>query len=122
MAGPKRRGPSERGLGWRWDKMSLSFRRAHPFCRLCEQEGRDGLTDIVDHILPRAEYPGLTFEESNLQPLCRRHDGMKQAMEDFARKHGLLERLPLWCSSVENRPSELTGGITPRSAFDVGKV
>lgn len=114
----ERGSPRLRGLSSKWDKMSIEFRKSHPFCRMCEQEGRDSFVDVVDHVLPRSEYPGLTLEWSNLQGLCRHHDGIKQKMEDFARKHGLLERLTLWCSSFEARPAEFTGGINPQSAFE----
>lgn len=109
---PKFRGsPRRRGYDARWDRLSIAHRRLHPFCRLCEQEGNDGLADRVDHILPRVEYPGLMYEPTNLQSLCNRHDGIKQSMEVFARKNGVLERLTLWCSSLENRPPQFRGGI-----------
>lgn len=103
---PSRRGdPAARGLGHRHRVLAEKFKRAHPFCRMCEQEGRNGVpAEIADHILPRAEYPHLALEWSNLQGLCRHHDGVKQAMEVYARAEGCVEELLGWCSSLESRP------------------
>lgn len=94
----------ERGLTDKWARMSIRFRRQNPFCRFCAQEGRDELTAVVDHILPRREYPELTYVWSNCQGLCRHHDGVKQALEIYARERGLLDQLPLWCEDPMKRP------------------
>ena len=95
---------NERGLDSRWERMSIAFRRQNPFCRFCEQRGRDTLAELVDHILPRREYPQLTYVWKNCQSLCRHDDGVKQAMEIYARERGLLEELPLWCADPKSRP------------------
>ena len=37
----------------------------------------------IDHILPKAKYPHLMFEISNLQVLCRNCNFRKQREEDY---------------------------------------
>ena len=106
-----RTSPRTRGLDSAWDRTSIAYRRRHPFCRFCDQEGKDSLVDRVDHILPRREYPHLKFEWSNLQGLCTHHDNLKQAMEVHARATGQLEQLPFWCEAIENRPAQFRARI-----------
>jgi 5-methylcytosine-specific restriction endonuclease McrA len=101
-----RANPHDRGLDEKWNRLSIRYRKQNPFCRMCEQEGNDAeLVDVVDHILPRREYPALTYTWKNLQGLCRRHDGLKARMEIYARETGLLEMLTVWCEAIENRPA-----------------
>ncbi len=96
----------ERGYDARWDRLSLAFRKKHPFCAWCIQEGRDGLTDLVDHVLPVVDRPELRHEWSNLMGLCRECHGRKTSMEVYARERGELDYLPAWCSEVTNRPPQ----------------
>lgn len=108
-----RTSPRRRGYDADWDELSQSFRRNHPFCRFCEQEGRQGLTDVVDHIRPAHEYPHLRKDWANLEGLCHHHHNTTKArMENYARKYGLLEELPSWCEAIANRPTQfrLAGG------------
>lgn len=100
-----RNSPRERGYDARWDRLSVHFRRSHPFCLLCEQENRDSLTEVADHVLPAADFPDLRYEPTNLVPLCKRcHDSTKARMEAFARSTGQLERLTDWVFRPETRP------------------
>lgn len=102
----------ERGLDERWRRLSIRFRKQNPFCRMCEQVGNDAeLVAVVDHILPRREHPELTYVWKNLQGLCRHHDNLKQAMEAYARKHGLVEKLPDWCADPAQRPAQFKTGL-----------
>ena len=53
----------------RWQKLSVSIRKAHPFCAQC------GLTStqtqlFVDHIIELKDDASLAFEPSNLIVLC----------------------------------------------------
>lgn len=97
-----------RGYDSRWDRLSVAFRRSHPFCRFCEQEDRDTLTDVVDHIIPAAWRPELKYAWKNLQPLCNDHHNItKQKMERFAALEMRVEELPAWCASLEARPREI---------------
>jgi hypothetical protein len=102
----RRGSPRDRGLDAEHDRMSLAFRKANPFCRFCDQEGRVGLARIMDHILPRREYPELKSDPNNCQGLCHHHDGVKQAMEVHARATGQVDKLAFWCAAIENRPAQ----------------
>lgn len=104
--GSFRGSPRERGYDAKWDKISLQFRRRHPFCILCEQRGLDTLTDLVDHIIPVVDRPDLRYDWENLCSLCRRCHGKKYQMEVFAREHGLLDVLPIWVRAPERRPAQ----------------
>ena len=100
---PKRAAAAE--YDHRWERMSLNFRKKHPFCRFCEQEGYEArLADDVDHIVP-IEDGGAKLDVTNLQSLCRRHhNGLKRRLQEHARKHGMLEMLPKWCAEPRSRP------------------
>jgi 5-methylcytosine-specific restriction protein A len=71
---------SDRGYDWRWARYSKRYLRAHPLCRMGEQQGRVEAAELVDHIIPvkSAGDPGF-YEESNLQPLCRKCHAIKTA-------------------------------------------
>lgn len=98
----------ETAYGYRWQKFSLKFRRANPWCRFCQQRGRDTPATQVDHIKPWDEFPDLRYVWSNCQSLCDYdHAVTKQKMENYARKHGLLDKLPEWCADPTSRPDEL---------------
>jgi 5-methylcytosine-specific restriction endonuclease McrA len=106
QVGSFRGSPRERGYDAEWDRLSLLFRRRHPFCIFCEQAGLDTLTDLVDHIIPVVDRPDLRYEWDNLCSLCKRHHGRKYQMEVFARAHGLLDVLPIWVKAPERRPQQ----------------
>ncbi|CDX26762.1 hypothetical protein MPL3356_60541 [Mesorhizobium plurifarium] len=106
--GRHRISPRKRGYDARWDRLAMAFRRANPYCRFCEQEGRDGLADVTDHILPAHEYPDLRYVWSNFQSLCSfHHDNLKQKLEHYARKNGLLDKLAEWSADPDSRPVHL---------------
>lgn len=70
-----RRGSStQRGYGYAWQQQRKKFIAAHPFCRYCPAP-----TQEVDHIIPRAR--GGSDDDSNLQPLCKRHHNEKTGRE-----------------------------------------
>lgn len=88
-----------------WEKLSLSHRRRNPFCRFCEQQGFECTpADDVDHIIP-IEDGGAKLDRNNLQSLCRKHhNGLKERLQRYARKHGCIEMLPKWCADPDSRP------------------
>ncbi len=112
-AGKFRTSARLRGYDARWDRLSTWFRKRNPFCLFCQQEGREGLTAVSDHVLPWFDFPSLRYEPSNLIPLCdHHHNYTKQKMESYARRYGKLEELPFWCAKLENRPAQFRpGGI-----------
>jgi 5-methylcytosine-specific restriction endonuclease McrA len=98
--------PTDRGYGPKWDRLSIAFRKRHPFCQWCEQQGRDTLADLVDHMIPVQDRPDLVLEWKNLWSLCTFHHGKKFTMELFARGQGLLDFLPTWCRDPSSRPPQ----------------
>lgn len=65
----------------RWKNFRLYLMTSKPdvyaLCAECKKEGRLVPANQLDHILPRKTHPELSFEESNLQGLCRRHHAAK---------------------------------------------
>lgn len=98
--------PAERGYDHRWDGISRKFRQLNPFCVLCEQQGRDTLTEVTDHMIPVQDRPDLVHDWGNLAPMCIRHNNEKKAWEAYARARGLLDLLPLWVKDPESRPPQ----------------
>lgn len=108
-----------RGYDARWDRLSLAFRRANPFCAEAVRCGFDDvMAEVVDHILPAADFPHLRLEWSNLQSASRIFHGRKTALEEHARQTGQLMLLPMWMARPETRPPQfmdLGYGIPPRA-------
>lgn len=110
MVGGKSRDPREktaaqRGYDHAWERLSAKLRRNRPFCLFCEQEGFEArIADDVDHIIP-LEDGGKRLDPANLQPLCRQHhNGLKRRLQEYARRTGQINALPLWCSDPNSRP------------------
>lgn len=100
-----RENAGRRGYDAEWAKLSARYRRRHPLCEECEQQGRSALCDVVDHIIPVADRPDLRLEERNLWALCNScHNGLKRRMEAYARKAKRLDDLPNWCRNPASRP------------------
>ncbi|MCW1844137.1 HNH endonuclease [Prosthecomicrobium hirschii] len=100
---------SSRGYDHRWTRLSLKYRRQHPFCEECERHGRDALADLVDHVIPlRKPFVGPRLEVGNLQSLCARcHSGIKAALEREAEATGQIAMLAVWVRFPEKRPVRL---------------
>lgn len=107
--GGDRDAPAKRGYDHIWSALSTRFRRKNPFCRFCDQEGRDAVpADVVDHIVPVTDGPNLRLTWSNLQSLCSvHHNGVKRRLEEIARKHDAIDRLPEWCANPGSRPKRM---------------
>ncbi len=90
---------------WRWEQLARAFRKAHPFCRFCEQAGKlTGLADSVDHIIPFTYAPSLKYERSNLESLCNKHHfGAKAKIERICERLGTMDDIPRYCASLEER-------------------
>ena len=70
-----RRGSSaQRGYGYAWQQTRAAYLKAHPRCSQCGQPAT-----VVDHV--RAKRHGGADDESNYQPLCKKHHDMKTARE-----------------------------------------
>ena len=89
----------------RWRKSAKSYLAEHPFCALCERQGRDTLAVLVDHINPHEENYDLFWDRDNWQGLCAScHSGIKR----LADNHGYspacgVDGLPLDTNHPYNR-------------------
>lgn len=82
-------GAAGRGYGWRWQKASKAFLRAHPLCAECLRHGRYTKAEVVDHIVPHRGDMKLFWDRDNWQPLCKACHDRKTAREDrnFTREY-----------------------------------
>jgi 5-methylcytosine-specific restriction endonuclease McrA len=94
----------ERGYDRAWDQFSVAWRRQNPFCAMCEQNGRDVVCDVVDHMIPLVD-GGERLAPENVWSLCHLcHSRTKAEWERYARARGLIEMLPEWCRNPGSRP------------------
>lgn len=56
---------------YRWRKASRDYRRSHPVCELCRDEGRVSLAQCVDHIEPHYGDPAKFWDVNNWQSACK---------------------------------------------------
>lgn len=92
----------------RWKRERQEHLLAEPFCRTCEQEGRQVKATFVDHIEPPRGDEVSFFGRSNWQSLCREHSNIKTAHEIAARMN-------------RRRPTEAHPGmVVPRFTGDTG--
>lgn len=76
---------------------------------MCEQEGLTVLGEDCDHIVP-LEDGGDRYAKDNRWTICRRHhNGLKRALQEFARKRGMLDKLRSWCIDPATRPRQFRG-------------
>ncbi len=101
----ERSSPRKRGYTGAWDKASAGYRRKHPFCAWCAQQGRITLCEVVDHKIPIVD-GGEMFDRSLWWGLCRPHHDLKGQMETFARKTGQVQMLTIWCDEPDKRPAK----------------
>lgn len=70
-----------------WSRISKAYRKAHPLCEKCLEEGRAVTATLVHHKKPIAE--GGTNETDNLQSLCNRCHGLIHGERgDYTGKQG----------------------------------
>src|SRR5215510_5194439 len=96
----------------RWKRLSRYHRRNNPLCAECLAHGIVTPAQVVDHIVPRAQRPDLTWEPSNWQSLCTScHNGRKQIIEhkNFSKDIG-IDGWPTHPNHPANRKNSFTGG------------
>lgn len=86
----------KRGYTWQWEKARAAFLAEHPLCRRCGDASVVTLARIVDHITPHGGDPGLFWDRSNWQPLCKRCHDVKTATEDGGFGRIAYSALPRW--------------------------
>jgi 5-methylcytosine-specific restriction protein A len=73
-----RGGSTERGYGYRWQKASKAYLRAHPLCQCPDcQEGklRIVVANVVDHRIPHRGDMNLFWDSTNWQSMAKEcHD------------------------------------------------
>ena len=81
-----RRGSStQRGYGYRWQKTSKAFLRAHPMCQCpnCKEgELRLMAAEVVDHIIPHRGDMTLFWDPANWQAMSKKCHDTKTAKQD----------------------------------------
>lgn len=73
---------TQRGYGYKWQKISKQWRKDHPLCVMCEKQGIITPAECVDHIVPHRGDPNLLYDLSNLQSLCWKCHSRKTVKED----------------------------------------
>lgn len=85
QADAQRGSSTQRGYGYRWQKVSKAFLRAHPLCQCPEcREGELRLlpAQVVDHIIPHRGDMTVFWDRKNWQAMNKRCHDRKTARED----------------------------------------
>lgn len=69
----------------RWRRTSEQYRKEHPICIECKENGLIEQVDVVDHIVP-IQNGGAVFDWDNLQSLCNSCHNSKTAKENASKK------------------------------------
>ena len=72
----------QRGYDAQWAKARDAFLDEHPLCVECHKTRYINPATVVDHIIPHKGSLELFWDESNHQPLCKRHHDIKTQRED----------------------------------------
>ena len=60
-----------------WREFSDNYRKLHPFCVMCLDEGVYNSKHIhVDHIVPLEKAPDRKYDLENVRSVCRHHHGI----------------------------------------------
>lgn len=100
----------QRGYGTAWEKARAGFLKSHPFCTMCEAEGRLTRAVVVDHTIPHKGDQSLFWDKGNWQSLCKpHHDGDKQSEErtGYSRRLG-ADGIPTDPHHPFNRPTRMS--------------
>ncbi len=71
-----------RGYGAKWRTARKAFLKRNPLCFECQGKGILKAAAVVDHIIPHKGDPGLFWDESNWQALCKTCHDRKTAKSD----------------------------------------
>lgn len=77
------RSANSRGYGKEWQRASKRYLEAHPLCVECQRQGVFKQATVVDHKIPHRGDRKLFWDESNWQPLCKRHHDIKTRNQDM---------------------------------------
>lgn len=74
---------------YRWQKARKLYLMENPLCTMCREEGRYQEAEVVDHIIPHKGNQSLFWNQSNWQPLCKRHHDSDKQRQDIKRAKGM---------------------------------
>ncbi|CAA2107660.1 HNH endonuclease [Variovorax paradoxus] len=83
-----KRKTAERGYGGRWQRERKAFlsKPENVLCVMCTAEGKVTQATVVDHKVKHEGDQTLMWDQTNWQPLCKRHhDSDKQMREKSGR-------------------------------------
>lgn len=102
---------TQQGYTYRWRKASAAFLKRRPLCVHCESEGRIEPASEVDHIIPHRGDMSLFWDQSNWQPLCKRHHSRKTAAEDggFGNTMAADSVMPAWLPKPKKKLTIVCG-------------
>lgn len=98
---------TRRGYDTDWSKFRKWYLARHPFCTMCEREGRTKTADMIHHVKPLAE-GGAKFDENNLQSICSYHHRKLHGVGGNGMKNGNAQtrRNAMDNQPVKNRKPE----------------
>lgn len=98
----------ERGYDADWTKLAADYKKSvKGRCEECARRGYLAVCDVIDHMVPVSDAPERRLDRANLDALCHaHHNGQKRRMEEYARKTGALEMLPVWIKQPWTRPAQ----------------
>lgn len=62
----------------RWKKFRAYYKKRHPLCELCLEQGLVVATQVVDHVVPIKD-GGKKLSSDNVQALCRKCHAKKHS-------------------------------------------
>lgn len=86
MSWRKDKTTNERGYDYKWQKARISFLSLHPLCVMCEREGRITAATVVDHRVPHQGNEALFWDQTNWDPLCKKHHDSDKKMIEAGKK------------------------------------
>lgn len=76
---------TQRGYGYRWQKVSKGYLKSHPLCVCDKCQGgkfRIRAAEVVDHIIPHGGDMKLFWDPDNWQPMAKECHDRKTATQD----------------------------------------
>lgn len=73
---------AQRGYDSKWRKARTRFLSINQLCVECYKDSKLTVATVVDHIIPHKGDYKLFWDETNWQPLCKRHHDTKTATKD----------------------------------------
>lgn len=81
---------AQRGYGYKWQQVHLTFVCEHPLCVMCENEVRLEMGTVVAHKIPHRGYQKLLWRWRNWQLLCSTHHSRNKQWEEVMRAYELM--------------------------------